>query len=402
MNDQFFAKLREIQKKERANSSLARVGTDFYKKTHLYLDSIREIALNDPFSEENDLLKNVQRIATEICELREHKIANSAVINIHRSYHLFEGKPKFDLVDSTPLNITEEEETLYFSFMDVLKNHRRTISLDNFTDDDETRGNNKSNDNGEGINNGNPINNKDAHYKSSNGDLKNNSHKNNNKNNNIIDNDVNINNKVVDREDQVLNRLNKIKSGKVIEDEVYESIEKQIEKSKYSKNDTNKKTDYSKIEDDTKVKTNIAEVNSKKINDNEVKNIAKSNIAEVNSKKINDKKNSNIKSTDNNTLNNRSKPSNIIGNEDEQFVDLDYMNQDIDYNFDDNSQNRNNSKSTIDKIANVMVLIFSEINSIIGVDKKVYGPFKPQDIVIMPDVNAEILVKNKKGRFIKV
>lgn len=121
MDDQFFAKLREIQKKERANSSLARVGSDFYKKTHEYLDSIRDVARNDPFSEESDLLKNVQRIATEICEIREHKIADAAVINIHRSYHLFQGKPQFDLVDTTPLNITEEEETLYFSFIDVLK-----------------------------------------------------------------------------------------------------------------------------------------------------------------------------------------------------------------------------------------------------------------------------------------
>lgn len=78
------------------------------------------------------------------------------------------------------------------------------------------------------------------------------------------------------------------------------------------------------------------------------------------------------------------------------------MNQDIDPNFDDNSYSRTNSKSTVDRISNVMVLIFSEINSLIGVDNKVYGPFQPQDVVIMPDINAEILVKNKKGRLVKV
>jgi len=49
-----------------------------------------------------------------------------------------------------------------------------------------------------------------------------------------------------------------------------------------------------------------------------------------------------------------------------------------------------------------MILTFSEISSIIGVDNKVYGPFQPQDIVIMPDINAEILVKNKKGRLVRV
>lgn len=134
----FFAKLREIQKKERANSSLARVGNDFYKRTHRYLDNIRDIAVNDPFSEESDLLRNAQRIATEICEIREHKIADAAVMNIHRSYHLFQGKPQFDLIDTTPLNITEEEEKLYFSFIDVLKSHRRSISLDELTTNDNT------------------------------------------------------------------------------------------------------------------------------------------------------------------------------------------------------------------------------------------------------------------------
>lgn len=138
MEDQFFAKLREIQRKERANSSLARVGNDFYKRTHRYLDNIRDIAVNDPFSEESDLLRNAQRIATEICEIREHKIADAAVMNIHRSYHLFQGKPQFDLIDTTPLNITEEEEKLYFSFIDVLKAHRRSISLDELTTDDNT------------------------------------------------------------------------------------------------------------------------------------------------------------------------------------------------------------------------------------------------------------------------
>ncbi|WP_297899824.1 hypothetical protein, partial [Methanobrevibacter sp.] len=142
MEDQFFAKLREIQRKERANSSLARVGTDFYKRTHRYLDNIREIAVNDPFSEESDLLKNAQRVATEICEIREHKIADAAVMNIHRSYHLFQGKPQFDLIDTTPLNITDEEEKLYFSFVDVLKAHRRSISLDELTTDDNIQVNN--------------------------------------------------------------------------------------------------------------------------------------------------------------------------------------------------------------------------------------------------------------------
>ena len=374
MDDQFFAKLREIQKKERGNSSLARVGSDFYKRTHRYLDSIRDVARNDPFSEENDLLKNVQRIATEICEIREHKLADAAVINIHRSYHLFQGKPQFDLVDSTPLNITEEEETLYFSFVDVLKNHRRGISLDQLTTpDNEVIGN-------------------------SNNELENSSISKNSPDDN---NNINETDKTDLREDQVLNRLNKIKSGKIIEDESYESIEKQIFKSKYSESDVNT-TNLDKdefIQEKTQLKSE-----SEGYSDLKDKKTTNGNDNTKTNNKARTTNNENVKVNSNNKsiIKHKSGVSNIIGNEDEQFIDLDYLNQDMDHNFDDNSYSRTNSKSTVDKISNVMVLMFSEISSIIGVDNKVYGPFQPQDIVIMPDINAEILVKNKKGRLVRV
>jgi len=388
LDDQFFAKLREIQKKERANSSLARVGDDFYKRTHRYLDSIRDIALNDPFSEESNLLKNVQRIATEICEIREHKIADAAVINIHRSYHLFQGRPQFDLVDTTPLNITEEEETLYFSFINVLKNHRRGISLDQLTTtDNEVIDDNKAIDNSNDYGIENSSSPKD-NFNDSN--INSNSNINDNSNNGINKTD-----KTDFRENQVLNRLNKIKSGKVIEDETYESIEKQIIKSKYSESDDHK-TNLDKNK-------SIQEKTQRESQSKQQSKVQPKTQLKVQSKaRIKPQSNTKVNSNDKNIIKHKSGFSSIIGNEDEQFVDLDYLNQDIDYNFDDNSHSRTNSKSTVDRIVNVMVLIFSEINSIIGVDNKVYGPFQPQDIVIMPDINAEILVKNKKGRLVKV
>ncbi|MBZ9570037.1 hypothetical protein KQY27_00520 [Methanobrevibacter sp. TMH8] len=409
MDDQFFAKLREIQKKERANSSLARVGTDFYKRTHTYLDSIRDVARNDPFSNESDLLKNVQRIATEICEIREHKIADAAVMNIHRSYHLFQGKPQFDLVDTTPLNITEEEEALYFSFIDVLKNHRRGISLDQLNNHEIINDSNENEiDNTSDSINNSSINNSNANTNTNNENIGKNITKDNenqnfdvknktkvNKDENIVSSN-NSNNYSNDKEriendekdDLVLNRLNSIKSGKIIKYETPESIEKQIIKSKYPKN-------------------NITDIN----NHNAIKSSINNNKNSINKKNFTN----NIKTTNNNdnienrdsSKNNSAKPkskiSNIIGNENDQFIDLDHLDSDIGhYNLEENHYNKFNSKSTADRIANVMVLIFSEINSIIGVDKKVYGPFQPQDIVIMPDINAKILIKNKKGRLVKV
>ena len=54
-------------------------------------------------------------------------------MNIHRSYHLFsKNNPECDLLDTTPLNLTPEEETLYFSLIDILREHRSKISLDKF------------------------------------------------------------------------------------------------------------------------------------------------------------------------------------------------------------------------------------------------------------------------------
>lgn len=125
--DEFFQKLRKIQKNERSNSGLARVGDNFYHRVHRYLEDLMHTVDNDPFSLEHDLFKDAQRIATEICERREHKIADSAVMNIQRSYHLFKDKPQFDLQDTTPLNLTPEEEKFYFSLLDILKGHRNRI-----------------------------------------------------------------------------------------------------------------------------------------------------------------------------------------------------------------------------------------------------------------------------------
>ena len=48
-------------------------------------------------------------------------------MNVQRSYQLFNGRPQFDLQDTTPLNMTPEEEELYFSLIDTLKAFRERI-----------------------------------------------------------------------------------------------------------------------------------------------------------------------------------------------------------------------------------------------------------------------------------
>ncbi|MFA0832943.1 MAG: hypothetical protein ACC609_02925 [Methanobacterium formicicum] len=121
--DEFFQNLREIQKKERSLSSLSPVGEDFYQQISSYFNLLMERIDSNPFSFESYLLRDAQRIVVEICERREYKITNSAVMNAQRSYHLFknsreDGRPKI------PSNSTPEEEKLYLEIYKSLTAYR--------------------------------------------------------------------------------------------------------------------------------------------------------------------------------------------------------------------------------------------------------------------------------------
>ena len=50
----------------------------------------------------------------------------------------------------------------------------------------------------------------------------------------------------------------------------------------------------------------------------------------------------------------------------------------------------------------VTMLVFDDVGPIVGVDEKIYGPFRPQDLVTLPLVNAKVFFKNRKGRQVKI
>jgi DNA replication factor GINS len=392
--DDFFKKLRELQKKERANSSLSRVGNDFYERTHKYLDELRYTVGDDPFSNEHYLLKDTQRIATEICERREHKIADAAVVNIHRSYHLFKGKPEFDLLDTTPLNLTNEEEKLYFTLIDILKSHRENISLDNFTNTLDEKSPKKAPNNENSISGSKSVENKTSiddktiQYIDNKNNIKNNS-KDNNKdaveniindndlkdNNSLVKSDitVNTNESNINTDDNILKRLNVIKNSKIIDNESKEDIDKQILKPKV---DLSINTDKKTLKDSNREKKPINQKNS---ND-----LSSKNKLDKNRQNVSDKVN-----------------NYIYENEDDQFIISDDENQEFPEDID---QIKNTSIKSIlnKKIVNETILIFKEVSAIVGIDEKIYGPFRPQDVVTIPDMNAQIIVKNKKGRLVKI
>ena len=287
--DQFYQELRKIQKKERNNATLARVEEDFYSILQQYIDELREEAMRDPFSNVSVILKQAQIIATEICERREKKISEAAVVNIHRSYHLFTGKPKFDLVDTTPLNLTPEEEKFYFSLIDTLKNHRNEISLDKLSDEEEKA-------------DVKPI---------------------------IKPKETQTNtltsSPAKESDDEVLDRPEEIKKAKPIEEEPRQPIEKPIAKSQKTSN----------AQKEIPQKPHDIEENP-----------------------------------------------NVLDEQDE-FYDLE-------------------SKRIAKDTQLVTMLVFDEVGPIVGVDEKVYGPFRPQDLVTLPLINAKIFFKNRKGRQVKI
>ena len=281
--DQFYQELRRVQKKERNNGTLTRVDENFYNQIHEYMDQLKQEAMADPFSKALSLLKQSQIIATEICERREKKISEAAVVNIHRSYHLFTGKPQFDLVDTTPLNLTPEEEKFYYTLIDTLKNHRSNISLEKLADDDETTVQ--------------PI--------------------------------------IKPKETQSTTLTPK----PAVEEEIKPAVQE-----KPSEEGT------------------VPVVQEK----------PKSKLAgEVSESPI------------------KSKPVGDIEDNPNAFD-----NQDEFYDFE--------SKKVAKDTELVTMLVFDDVGAIVGVDEKVYGPFRPQDIVTLPLINAKIFFKNRKGRQVKI
>lgn len=294
--DEFYQKLRHVQKKERNNGTLARVEETFYNDIHEYLNDLRKQAIEDPFSNAHGMLKQAQIIATEICERREKKISEAAVVNIHRSYKLFVGKPQFDLVDTTPLNLTPEEEKFYYSLIDTLKNHRGNISLDKLSDDEDKQKTTVIR----------PI--------------------------ETQKNTLDSHNEKPKENDEVLNRLDEISKAKPIVDEKREPIEKQIAMSQQK--EAISKEPVVKPKKETIVETNIEE------NPNAVEEV-------------------------------------------EEFFDLE-------------------SQKIAKDTELVTMLVFDDVGPIVGVDEKVYGPFRSQDLVTLPMVNAKIFFKNRKGRQVKI
>lgn len=317
-----FHTLRKIQKKERDNGTLAHVEETFYEDIHKYLNELKQSAIDNPFSDVYNTLNEARRIATEICEKREYKITNTAVLNINRSFQLFVGDSEFDLVDSMPLNLTPEEEVFYFSLIDTLKNHKLNLS------------------------------------------------------------------------GREIPKPSNIKS------ETSETAEKKDNSKKIkSSGETNADDGLEKTEPSSEINADggLGEVDSNETSITKDVSVKSSSLSDVAEKAISKPQDEVLNRID------EVAKAKVITNEKPQSIEKQISSQDDIEIIDDNSQFIDlDSHKRIRDAEIVTLLVFDDIGSIMGIDEKVYGPFRPQDIVTLPRINANIFVKSRKGRLVKI
>jgi len=335
--DEFFQNLREIQKKERSLSSLSPVGGDFYQQISNYFNGLMKRIDSNPFSFESYLLRDAQRIVVEICERREYKITNSAVMNAQRSYHLFKDS-KGDKRPKIPLNSTPEEENLYREIYQSLTTYREEMRspLISYSKKDI----------------------KSVSFNSPRSpELPENDIKGSKVNievdeqSNVSENALNSNEPYNDpsftekpRKSAEINpAVDEIPPE--IQDEIYRQFGREPSKDKEQSNEGSQKSDGvslgKKIPGDSK--------NSSNIPDN-----LKSESEEIHPHS----------------------GGNVV------------------------AESLKNNPG-IPKMSTEVLMILDELPSIMGVDSKVYGPFYPGDIITMPEPNARILIKNQKGKSIQ-
>ena len=484
MQGDFFQVLRRVQKEERNKSSLARVDNDFYKQLRDYIKDLERSVANDPFGNEQLLLNNAQRIATEICELRESKITKAANNNIYRSFLLFKkDNPQFDLLDTTPLNLTDEEETLYFSLMDALKSHRYRISLDEYSEESVIEGNYGDDEEyDEDFDEDEESSFVEDSYESI----------------SSIEDERDISDSLEDEisealgeSDEVLDRLNQIKNAKVVTDETYENIDKQVANQMYPgqgnvdnaqeleeteevegveekeeetpviaqeledaeesvevqstveedsksessvstspedfyKNPDSQFVDLDKLEpnyDDDFYKSIAAGSNYAAPSEDDFNLIfAKPKKPKAESANAEEKESANAESTenrDNVSVRHESAQSELgfssgLDVKEKKIEHADGFNKAIDDNIDsniDDAKRDDAPKKPVDKtrgglfardeIENATVVISEDVGEMMGIDGKIYGPFLANDVVILPNITAQILINNNKASLVK-
>jgi DNA replication factor GINS len=366
--DEFFQKLREIQKKERNLSGLAPVGENFYHEVSKYFNTLMRKIDNNPFSFESYLLRDAQRITAEIFERREHKISNSAVMNVQRSHQLFKESHSNSPTNvlKVPRNSTPEEEELYHALVDSLVNHREKMRgpLRFYASNLENEKSDVARETGS-------LESTEIESKSQSTDVESKTHLDKPKNS---VKELKTESKGPNNGDTENLKRKDLKRFTAEEEAAIENdIYKEFGKEPFPGSTVSKDGSVSKgvsVSEDSAVSKSVAASDptvSKAVTSSEHPAVSKD-----------------IPISEDAVL----RPS---GGKNTKAGDFEPANGNTDLKDKVNGQ----------EIPTEILMVLEELPSIMGVDKKVYGPLSPQDIVTIPEPNARILIKNQKGKSIQ-
>jgi DNA replication factor GINS len=344
--DEFFQVLREIQKKERSLSGLSSIGDNFYDEVSNYLNLLMKKIDDNPFSFESYLLRDAQRIVEEICERREHKIASSAVMNVQRGHQLFKesnGKKRVkENPIAVPMNSTSEEENLYYGMVDSIIKYRKNMAA--------------------------PL---KSYIQKNHG--------------NLIESPVKASATVI---------TDKVITGKPV------STEKSVEIEPVSTETVAKPVEIEPVStkpvaSETASNIPVSDIStkapkSKKSFEDEAVAGFENQIYEIYGSEPS-KRDSGVKETL------KSQESSEDSSPEGSISEVTTVGVTKFASVDESPVKAVHTKKS--SIETLMML--DELPSIVGVDKNVYGPVSPQDIITIPEPNARILIKNKKGRSIQ-
>ena len=260
--------------------------------------------------------------------------------------------------------------------------------------------------------------------------------------------------------DDVLNRLNQIKDAKVITDEKYEPIEKQIANQKVpSQNEpTVEKEVQSEQSGQVNVQDSNKEVSTQSNDDSKAKSFVSDNINDIfkdpdsqfvdlgklepnydddyynsiaagssyaqpseddfnmifakpKKPKSDEAKKPAIGAEEASSTKTKSVESELgfssgVDLKEEKTVSVD-LNKAIQKPTEDNAPKKPVDKTrggvfARDEIANTTIVISEDVGEMVGIDGKVYGPFLENDVVILPNITAQILIDNNKASLVKL
>ena len=99
------------------------------------LEELEQQSEYDSSSKSQTFNEQFKSIGMEICQRREKKINDMALLNFHRQYTIFLAESETDSIAVTPQNLTFSEKKLYSSLINLFKQYREDLISNDYNPD---------------------------------------------------------------------------------------------------------------------------------------------------------------------------------------------------------------------------------------------------------------------------